>query len=285
MGRMNVIRVAVLPLLCWVLISIGARVYAGPGVGTRIVVTKTAFARVERLEKYSWTLSESLQVPNQVTLVIPQGQSTVVGFNLVATRSGPEVLTSDALVNGEICVTNTGSQPTQGLRIRDQLEREVSPGVWQMVVRTSIPLRYELRAGARRCFPYQFEEPLDSEAQYRNKAVVTIDNFLGFEGEPRSVTAVAPVEWIVSSTTVDATASVSDPFFCPSGMDCELGGTVTQVSDSVTVPFSVRLTNISAPCGQTLTAYDVGTLVPSDTQVEISSYASVGVYTGSCSQK
>lgn len=254
---------------------------AGPA-GTRITATKTASAEFLRQEKYSWTLSENLQVPTQVTLVIPQGQKAVVGFNLVATRLGPEVLLSGGTVNGEVCVTNTGSSSTEGLRIRDQLEQEVSPGIWRTVARATIPVRYELRARTRRCYPYQFSEALDPESKYRNKAIITIDNFSGFEGQSRSISVVTPVEARYSTSTLDASANVSDPFSCPAGFTCELSGTSSLITDSMTIPFTVLLSNVSAPCGQTLTASDTGTLIPTDTQIPITAYAAVSVYTGSC---
>ena len=260
---------------------------AGPGKpeyppGTRITASKTAVANVLRQEKYTWTLTESLLVPNQVTLVIPEGQSAAVGFNLVATRLGPEILDSESTVSGEVCVNNTGRVRTEGLRIRDQIEQEVSPGVWQAIANFSIPVSSELRPFSRRCYPYQLDLSLDPQAQYRNKAIITIDNYAGYEGRPRSIAVVTTIDVNFSISTVDATASVSDPFSCPPGFSCELSGTVSTVNNSATVPFTVILSNISAPCGQTVTASDTGTLVPSDTQVPITAYAAVNVYTGTC---
>jgi hypothetical protein len=257
------------------------RALAGPA-GTRITATKTATAEWQRQEKYSWSLIENLQVPTQVTLVIPQGQKAVVGFNLVATRLGPEVLLSGGTVSGEVCVTNTGSSSTEGLRIRDQLEQEVSPGIWRSVARTTIPVRFELRARTRRCYPYQFSEALDPAANYRNKAIIAIDNFSGYEGQSRSITVITPVEARYSTSTLDASATLFDPFSCPAGFSCELSGTSTFITDSLTVPFTVLLSNVSAPCGQTLIASDTGTLVPTDTQVPVTAYAEVSIFTGSC---
>lgn len=255
--------------------------FAG-SAGTRITGSKTALSKLTRLEKYSWNLTENLQVPNQVTLVIPQGQSAVVGFNLVATRIGPEVLVSGGSVQGEVCITNTGTTSTQGLRIRDQLEEETSPGVWRVVQRTTIPVRYELRPGSRRCFQYEFEFEINSQARYRNKAIATIDNYSGFEGEPRSIVITAPVEIEFTNSTVDASATLSDPFSCPAGFSCQLSGTIQAINDSTTVPFTVLLTNQSANCGQTLIASDTGTLIPSDTRIPVTADAGVTVYTGSC---
>jgi hypothetical protein len=215
--------------------------------------------------------------------VIPEGQTATAGFTITATRNGPTVTQSNTPITGQICLQNTGLRATQGLYLTDRLEQEVSPGVWNVVAGPiTIPTGGELAAGQSQCYNYNLNYPLNPNNTYRNHAVATIDNYLGYEGMAHSIDILAAVDITVNHTDVDATATIVNPFDCPAGFTCTLSGSSYFVTGTTTIPVSAALTNNTATCGQTLIATNHSILTPSTNPVPISASASISIYTGTC---
>jgi len=279
-------------VLSWISLSglglgmVGSIAWAGPQ-GTMIEGTMTASTTVTEVSNYSWSLSETAQFPNQVPFVILAGNSANVGFTITATRSGPEMTQIYAPIKGQICLSNVGSSWTRGLHLKDQLEQEVSPGVWKrifgpvtLLVPTEIPPQTTF------CFPdllnIQNHVQLDPNTHYRSHAVATIDNFIGFEGMDHSIDLYTPLTINVIQKQVDASATLVDPVTCPSGFECIPSGTTLLIHDTTIMPLSVLTKNHSAKCGQWLEISDLSTLTPTDRPIPITAMVSIPIYTGTC---
>jgi len=88
-------------------------------------------------------------------------------------------------VRGEICVTNTGDETTQALKIVDQVQYKVN-GPFQDLdgaTLTIIP-ENQLQPGETACYPYEivFEPPSQAKG-FTNTAKITITNYAGHLGE------------------------------------------------------------------------------------------------------
>lgn len=265
---------------------VGFGAWAGPQ-GTTIEGTMTASTTLTQVSTYSWGLVESAQFPNQVPFVILTGSSASVGFTITATRSGPVTTQSNTPITGQICLSNTGASSTRGLHLKDQVEQEVSPGVWKKIfgpVTLLVPT--EIPAYTTYCFPdlmnIQKSVELDPNSNYRNHAVATIDNFIGYEGMAHSIDIFAPVVITVTQKEVDASAILVDPITCPSGFECTPSGTTLEVHHTMSYPLSVLTVNQSAACGQLLLIADLSTLTPVDSRIPIIAEASIPIYTGTC---
>jgi hypothetical protein len=73
------------------------------------------------MEQYNWNLEKVTSV-DRVPYVIPQEDPEYAVFSILATRSGPAAIKKDADVQGSICITNSGRDKTQSLRIFDRIE-------------------------------------------------------------------------------------------------------------------------------------------------------------------
>lgn len=266
-------------ILLWMPVCIAI---AGPQ-GTTIRGKTSAVTEVTQVNTYQWNLTETTQIPNQVPFVIPQGQSSAIGFTIIATRLGPVVTQTQTPITGEVCISNTGFRWTQGLSLIDQLEQEVSPGVWNPVSGPiTIPITREIPPQTTRCYEYRFEDQIDPTKNYRNHAIVSIDNQIGFEGVTHSIDLIAPLKVTLNQQNIDSTATVTDPVTCPSGFVCAASGSTILVTGTTVIPLTVVATNQTAKCGQSLVLSDLAILIPSTHPTEITAEASVTIYTGTC---
>lgn len=250
--------------------------------GTTLTVTKTAVATLTQTNTYTWSIQKTTP-PNQTTYVVPVGQNAMVPFTVTATRSGPTVINASS-VSGSVCVTNTGLTQTSGLQIVDILEF-LNGAVWQPVAggEQALTVSAELAAGQSMCYPYQFSNiALSSTVQYRNHAEVFIDNYAGHEGTSFETDAIVPIVLTPVINNVDATASLSDVFACPTGFTCVAAPLPPTLTGSTTLSYSVTLTNASLTCGQTVSPLNTATLVPSTTLVPQVATAGAQIYTGTC---
>ena len=99
--------------------------------GTTLTVTKTATGFFERRIQYTWTLKKS--VTPQVGAELAVGATQQVTYTLETTRVPHQV---DIFgVRGDICVTNGGARPTEGLTIVDAVQsKPQGPGQFQDVI-------------------------------------------------------------------------------------------------------------------------------------------------------
>lgn len=266
--------------------SLIPRAWAGPQ-GTTLEGTMDAFTTLTQVSTYSWNLTETAQFPNQVPFVISTNQQANIGFTITATRSGPEISQTQTPILGQTCLTNTGLSWTRGLHLKNQLEQEVSPGVWKKIygpITHLIPT--EIPPQTTFCYPdllnVQQTIQLDPNAHYRNHGMASIDNYLGFEGMAYTIDIYAPVNIKITQKGVDASAILVDPITCHSGFNCTPSGTTLIVDETTIYPLSVLTLNQSAECGQTVFISDESTLTPVDSQIPLKTKTIIPIYTGTC---
>ena len=197
------------------------------GAGTTLTAYKTATGFNETRTEYDWTLEKRLfeimdehmipEASTTTTVLLPR---TIKWFHyeLVATRSEPTV-TSSTGVRGEVCVTNGGDRPTEGLTILDVVQRRVG-GSYEDYVSSPVDVSANpvLDPGESHCYPYEISLAGSPAGQYRNTARVTITNHSGWLGTPfgpafngGGVKADFTLPSTTSNVTVDAEAFVYEP--------------------------------------------------------------------------
>ncbi len=251
--------------------------------GTTLTGTKTAATTETQTSTYSWTVQKTL-IPRQVPYIIKAGQTVPVDFLVTATRGGPVVTSVNTPVTGQVCLNNTGTQPTVGLFLTDQLEQSTDGGLTWTAYSSPITIPVVDLGGALSiCYPYSFPNQLNPLYLYRNHAVASVDNFLGFEGTSHSIDIYATVSVTTIPITVDSTASLVDVFTCPVGFTCTpLITTSTLTGSMPTTTYTVSLTNLAALCGLTLQGTNTATLTPLTTLVPQIASGTATIFTGSC---
>jgi hypothetical protein len=252
--------------------------------GTKFTFTNEGSSEQTQTDTYSWEVQKSLK-PNQVPYIIRQGETLPVEFLLTATRSEPATSYANSPVNGQVCVTNSGTQSTVGLWIVVRLEQSLDGGAtWTPFAGPQVVPAVDVAGGATQCFPYTFfVDLLPPPALYRNNDTVTIDNFVGFEGTAYSIDGTAPVVVTPQLVEVDKTATLQDEFLCPDGFDCTPPWTSITLTESYpTTPFVVSLSNVSAECGMSVVGLNTATLTPHDSPALPPVSAAASIYTGTC---
>ena len=252
-------------------------------VGTTLTGSKTSSVVVTQTSSYTWSLQKTLPTPLPSPFTIGLGSSATVNFSIQATQRGPVVTSSLSPVSGQVCVQNTGAIKTQGLYITDQLEQK-SAGVWVKIAGPMvIPVASEISPGQTACFPYQFiGASLDSTLSYQNHAMVSIDNYAGFEGMSHVIDLYSPVIFSTQFQSVDAAALLSDLITCPAGMTCTPASTSQTLIGSSSLSYPITIQNNSVCCGQTWGALNTATLTPTTTQIPQNSSVGLQIFTGTC---
>jgi hypothetical protein len=270
MRKFNVIASATALTALLTLFALGS--VLGGAQGTKLTGQKTADAVAARTERYQWELQKSVD-PSYSPSPIPVGATGVVPFVVSVTRSGPVVSEEYGPVVGEVCLTNSGLNPTLDLRLRDRLE-VLDQGNWVPIGDWSeLPVLAEIPAGATQCYPYTLPIPgFSTEATYRNHAQATLSNYEGFEGTEYTVPIYQPVNVQTSTETIDESALLSDLLQCPTGFSCDPLGFSQPVDGNLTIPFSVTVRNEAAACGSH-EARNTVTLVTNDTGTTLEAIA------------
>jgi hypothetical protein len=198
----------------------------GGGAGTTLVASKTANGFHEVRTEYDWSIEKRVisimdehMVPEPSTSATSLAPRTIkwIDYEIVATRTQLPTVTV-AGVRGEICVTNAGERPTEGLAIRDVVQRK-SGGSWvdAFTGMVDVSARPVLSAGEQHCYPYEFVFAA-TPGEYRNTAFVTITNHSGHLGTPfgpafngGGIKAGFSIGSSPRQVTLDATAHISDP--------------------------------------------------------------------------
>ena len=265
------------------------------GAGTTLTAMKTASGFNETRTEYDWTLEKELvSIMDEHMLPEPSTTETTLAprtikwldYRITATRGEP-VVTSGSGVRGEVCVTNAGERPTEGLAIRDVVQRKVQGG-WQDHVAADVDVSANpvLDPGEKHCYPYEIRFASNG-GEYRNTALVTITNHSGSLGVPSGpaydgggVKAGFSIPATPRHVTVDADAFVYDPaptnvpgsyerggcaalwplFFCTAAG--EIDG--WHLSGSATFDYMVDVGNLYA-CGDTYELTNTAILVESGT--------------------
>jgi hypothetical protein len=276
-------------LLSCLLLALGALValpasqaYAQGQAGTTLSASKTATGFWEHRVEYDWSIEK---VANPTQLQFTDHETQNVNYTLTATRT--EVSnTTVAGVSGEICVTNGGDRPTEGLTLVDQVEYKDGPGPFQPlpgVSQTITPA--QLGPGESHCYPYSIDFTPVSGTQYRNTVKVTITNHSGQLGQPFGPEPKAGFSMPGSPVDVfeDETATLTDLLTCPTGFTCVPSATGPwSLNASQVITYSVAVTPTTAACGQTFQMPNVATLTEDDTQTVHTDSAVVNLMTMTC---
>jgi hypothetical protein len=147
-----------------------------------VTATKTAEGRLTKT--FPWTIEKSAAVE---TLDLFRGDAAAVTFTVTLTRGDSVNLSS---VTGEVCVTNPGTHPTEGLSITDKVQYHTGDGNFQDLSGAIVTITPEqqVAAGATECFPYEIEVTPQTNGVYQNVVSVSISN-LEEGAEPATATA------------------------------------------------------------------------------------------------
>ena len=164
-------------------------------------------AEAELYREWNWTIDKSAYPVEWHLFTGDEGFSK---FTVTVTKNlASEVVT----VSGQVCVTNTGDVATTGLTVYDHIQYR-TPGMtsWADVPgasQTTTPA--QLDPDETQCYSYSFHFDAITDAEYRNVALVTITNYVGYDGTPHGVEVTADVILPTTPTTeVNGTIHVDD---------------------------------------------------------------------------
>ena len=253
----------------------------GGGAGTTLVASKSAIGYHEVQAEYDWSIRKDVKSimdehmhpePSTTTTRLDPRTIKWLDYVVVVTRSEPTT-TTVAGVRGEICVENAGDRPTEGLAIRDVVQRKAG-GSWSDVASKAVGVSAKpvLAAGEQHCYPYDVALP-PTPGEYRNTAFVTITNHSGHLGEPfgpaykgGGVKAGFSIPASPTRVTLDERAHLWDPaagnvpdsyqrggcaalwplFFCTTALD----GSNWHFTGDSTIEYVIDIGNLYA-CGDT----------------------------------
>src|SRR5262249_19379309 len=173
--------------------------------GTGISASTTAAGHLTAT--YGWTIAKSAAPGSQSVAV---GTNATVHWTITTTRSGQGTL--GAYLDGQICVTNTGSVATQGLAISDQLTQPPSMTVLNAVA-VDVSATPQLLPGQSYCYPYTITVPpasIVSGTTYKDTAHVTITNQSCCPGTPTGPSPSATVALPTTAAPFDSSIRVTD---------------------------------------------------------------------------
>ncbi len=128
---------------------------------------------------YPWTIQKSAQPTAQD---VASGNSGMVTWTITVNKGAAN---ASAYFDGQICVTNTGPQSTQGLAIQANLSNSSSGTLATTAV--DVTAHSVLSPGEIWCYPYKITVPAKSIVPgtiYKITALVTITNKSGKIGMP-----------------------------------------------------------------------------------------------------
>jgi hypothetical protein len=232
-------------------------------------ITKTAVPYYRVSEGFDWTVEKSV---TPVSLTLAPQESGVFDFVITATRTSTGTTGAASYgLTGQICVANSGTQPTIDLTIQDIVHVRIG-GTWYVGSDSLLDVSANpvLDPGESHCYPYSLQSPADfvpnPDHKYRNVGKV-YSAALSEQGIPvqellgqTQVEFAWPTEPTVAGSS-DATATVTDVLECPAGFLCTPSGASWTFEDSGSRPLAVQVKNVSATCGTTVTVVNEATLV------------------------
>ncbi|CAI7573468.1 unnamed protein product [Penicillium crustosum] len=174
-------------------------------------------ANGHRTRTFTWTINK---VANPTTLDLVQGGSDTATYTVTLDKDDGTVHT---WINGEVCITNGGSVPTENLMSTLKVTQPPS----QVVI---------LTVGESYCYPYSIDVPSANSNTYKVNADTTIINHSGHLGVPFGPNAAATTTIPTTETLVHNTVTVSDT----------IGGPLGEFSDDHTVTYTHQF-----DCGNT----------------------------------
>ncbi len=163
-----------------------AAVVPAPSDGTTI--TADATARGQWKQNFKWTISKTVTPASWQLL---RGDSGTSMFTVAVTK---QPSTEISWIDGQVCVTNTGAEATQGLSIVTTLLG--GPGFSQVIGAQNVPLGASdaIGPGDTGCYEYKVDLPASARVaggSYQISATVAISNLVGSVGTPAGPTAAA----------------------------------------------------------------------------------------------
>lgn len=185
------------------LVAVSVQAKSPPGTG----ITASTTAAGHLTSTFSWTIAKSADPADQSVSV---GEPATVHWTITTSKSASGTL--GGYLDGQVCVTNTGSLPTDGLAIQNQLIVP-SPKTVLSTVTVDLSAKPQLNPGESYCYPYKITVPAASivpGATFKVTAQVTITNHSCCPGTPTgpsvSATAVLPT----TATPIDSSITVTD---------------------------------------------------------------------------
>jgi hypothetical protein len=188
------------------LIAVLGTIFAPTALATTpLTVSKTATGHWNRT--FDWTIDKSVAPDSHA---LETGQSGTSTYTVSITKSAG---VDQIWVDGQVCVTNNGSTPTEGLLVEDRVVAFHSGGQRAIVKLTPLDTSANpvLDPGESHCYPYSFPlVPFPGATGYANEARVTITNDEREPGTPLGPSTEAPFTLPDSPTLVNDTINVDD---------------------------------------------------------------------------
>src|SRR5437899_6189414 len=185
------------------LLTVGAKAKLPAGTGITASETVAGYLTSTSI----WTIAESADPASQAAAV---SESASVHWTITTTKSASGKL--GAYLDGQICVTNTGSRTTQGLAIQEEMTEPPSTTILNRVT-VDVGAKPQLNAGETYCYPYAITVPaasIISGAVYKGTAHVTITNQSCCAGIPTGPKTSATVTLPTTPTPIDSSITVTD---------------------------------------------------------------------------
>ncbi|KAJ5517328.1 hypothetical protein N7527_008888 [Penicillium freii] len=185
-------------------------------------LSESVSANGHRTRTFTWTI-EKVADPN--TLSLNQGDTGTVTYTVTLTKDDGTVHGS---IDGEVCITNGGSIPTENLMSNIKVTQPPSTVAIVSITPLDVSAKPILGPGESHCYPYSIDIPsnLVNSGSYKVTAATTITNHSGKLGEPKGPSASANTEMPATETLVHNTVTVSDTLGGPLG-EFTQGGTKT----------------------------------------------------------
>ncbi len=142
--------------------------------GTTLTANLTAAGHSTQV--FSWDIAKSVS-PDIWNL--SAGQTGTSQYSITVNK---HAVSDGAYVDGQICVTNGGSFPTENLQIVDVVQMKLGSSPFQDNVSAAVDLSAKpvLAPGESTCYPYRVTFTPVVGATYRNTAQITITNHAGW---------------------------------------------------------------------------------------------------------
>jgi|GEM_PF-573976 hypothetical protein len=230
---------------------------------------------------YNWSLSKTFN-PHQTPFIIRPGKTVPATFTISIRRSNGYQGAGIGPLTGQVCVTNSDTQPTQNLHINTMIQVQGAGG-FQDIATQDIPVGGELGAGGSRCFFFIYNNlAINAVQNYRAIASISSSNVNNSLRKPSEISVAAPVMIQNQSKSLDETAILKDFFECPPGFLCTPLEFTQTYSGPRTLSYQVILTNQSASCAQTLTAKNTAKLTGITSQYSQTASTVMRISTGNC---
>jgi hypothetical protein len=184
--------------------------------GTTLTATVTATGHWK--QTFGWSITKSASPDTWSLLPLETGTSE---YTVTVTKTA---VSDETNIDGQICVTNGGSYPTENLQIVEVVQYKTGPGKFLDYATSVVNLSAKpvLAAGESNCYPYRVTFAPVAGATYRSVAHITITDHAGWMPGDKHCPGLSPRPFGPSPKA---------DFNLPGSPDVVENGTIT-VSDS-----------------------------------------------------